>query len=459
MSEFRSVDPSNGEHLRDFDLLGDRELQARLESAHRTAREHRETSLGWRAERMERAADLLERGDEAYARLMTVEMGKPVEQAVAEVRKCAWVCRHYAEHAGAYLAAEEVQTDADRTWVRYRPLGPVLAVMPWNFPFWQVFRFAAPALMAGNVGLLKHAPNVPQCAVAIEGIFRKAGFPEGCFQNLFVATDRVAEVLDDDRVRAATVTGSVRAGSAVAARAGERVKTTVLELGGSDPFVVMPGADLEAAAATAVRARVQNSGQSCIAAKRFVLHEAVADEFSERMVEGMEALSVGDPTEADTDVGPLAREDLRDTLRRQVDESIDAGARLLTGGEAPDRPGWYYAPTVLDRVPEGSPARREELFGPVATLVSVSDVEEAVRVANETDFGLGASVWTGDDTERAHFLDRLEAGTVTVNGMVSSDPRVPFGGVKSSGYGRELGRHGIREFVNVQTVHINGEST
>lgn len=459
VSDFRSVDPSTGEFLRGFDTLDGDELEARLERAARAAREHRETSLGWRAERMQRAAEVLERGKEAYARLMTVEMGKPSAQAVGEVEKCAWVCRHYAEHAGDYLAAEEVETDADRSWVRYRPLGPVLAVMPWNFPFWQVFRFAAPALMAGNVGVLKHAPNVPQCALAIEGVFRKAGFPEDRFQNLFVETERVGDLLGDDRIRAATVTGSVSAGSAVARRAGEEVKPTVLELGGSDPFVVMPGADVDAAAETAVEARVQNSGQSCIAAKRFVLHESVAEAFAERMVERMEALSVGDPRKAGTDVGPLAREDLLERLRRQVEESVEAGARVRTGGEAPDRPGWYYLPTVLDRVPEAAPARREELFGPVAALVPVSDAAEAVRVANETEFGLAASVWTGDDEERAYFLDRLEAGTVTVNGMVSSDPRVPFGGVKASGYGRELGRHGIREFVNVQTVHFTRESS
>ena len=454
MTEFRSVDPTTGEELQSFDVLDDRALEERLVRAAEAAAEHRETSLSWRAERMERAADVLEDGKHAYARLMTLEMGKPTEQAVAEVEKCAWVCRHYAEHAGGYLAAEEVETDADRTWVRYRPLGPVLAVMPWNFPFWQVFRFAAPALMAGNVALLKHAPNVPQSAVAIEGVFRKAGFPEDRFQNLFLDTDRVEDVLADDRVRAATVTGSVAAGSAVGSTAGREVKTTVLELGGSDPFVVMPTADLEAAVETAVRARIQNSGQSCIAAKRFVLHEAIADAFTEGFVERMEGLSVGDPQETETDVGPLAREDLRDRLDRQVSETVDAGARVLAGGEVPGGRGWFYPPTVLDRIPEGTPARDEELFGPAAPLFRVSDAREAVQLANDTDFGLGASLWTGDDEERTFFLDRLEVGTVAVNGMVASDPRVPFGGVKSSGYGRELGRHGIREFVNVQTVHV-----
>jgi succinate-semialdehyde dehydrogenase/glutarate-semialdehyde dehydrogenase len=452
---FRSVNPATGEELQSFDVLDDGALDSRLDRAAEAFRVLREASFSERAGKMERAAGLLEDGRKAYARLMTLEMGKPIGQAVAEVEKCAWVCRHYAEHAGDYLAAEGVEADADRTWIRYRPLGPVLAVMPWNFPFWQVFRFAAPALMAGNVGLLKHAPNVPQCAVAIEGVFRKAGFGEGAFQNLFVETDRVPRILADDRVRAATLTGSARAGSAVASEAGRQIKKTVLELGGSDPFVMMPSADLERAVETAVRARAQNSGQSCIAAKRFVLHEAIADEFTEELVDRMDGLEVGDPQSQATDVGPLAREDLRDRLDRQVRETVEAGARVLLGGEPAHGSGWFYPPTVLDEVPDGTPAREEELFGPVATLLRVTDVGEAIRVANATPYGLGASVWTGDDEERARLLDGVEAGTVTVNGRVASDPRLPFGGVKASGFGRELGRHGIREFVNVQTVQIH----
>ncbi len=454
MTPFRSENPATGETLQTFEPLDGDALEERLERAGRAFRELRDAPLSGRAERMERAAEILEDGEQAYARLMTLEMGKPVDQAAAEVRKCAWVCRHYAEHAEAYLSAEEVEADADRTFVRYRPLGPVLAVMPWNYPFWQVFRFAAPALMAGNVGLLKHAPNVPQCAVAVEGVFRKAGFPEGAFQNLFLEEDRVADVLADDRVRAATLTGSTGAGRAVAAEAGRRVKKTVLELGGSDPFVVMPSADLEAALETAVRARIQNSGQSCIAAKRFVVHRRVADAFTRGLVERMDGLEVGDPQSSDTDVGPLAREDLRRRLHRQVTESLDAGAERLLGGEPPEGPGWFYPPTVLASVPEGAPARTEELFGPAAVVLRADGADEAVELANETDFGLGAAVWTGDDAERSLFLDRIEAGVVAVNGMVASDPRVPFGGVKASGYGRELGRHGIREFVNVQTVHL-----
>ena len=455
MTDFRSVNPATGETLQTFEPLGEDALEERLERARRAFEANRSASFSERSERMERAAEVLEEGAQAYARLMTLEMGKPVEQAVSEVEKCAWVCRHYAEHAGAYLSAEEVEAGAGRSYVRYRPLGPVLAVMPWNFPFWQVFRFAAPGLMAGNVALLKHAPNVPQCAVAIEGVFRKAGFGEGAFQNLFLEEDRVADVLADDRVRAATLTGSVGAGRAVAGEAGRRVKKTVLELGGSDPFVVMPSADLEAALETAVDARVQNSGQSCIAAKRFVVHEDVADDFTRELVERMEGLEVGDPQSSDTEVGPLAREDLRATLRRQVEESLEAGARRPLGGDPPDGPGWFYPPTVLTDVPPDAPARTEELFGPVAVVVRAGGADEAAELANGTDFGLGAAVWTGEDAERSLFLDRLEAGVVAVNGMVASDPRVPFGGVKASGYGRELGRHGIREFVNVQTVQLN----
>jgi len=455
MTGFRSVNPATGEILQSFDALGDDALEARLARALEASAAARRSSFSERAERMARAADVLEQGKQAYARLMTLEMGKPVDQAVAEVERCAGVCCNYAEHAEAYQSAEEVETDADRTFVRYRPLGPLLAVMPWNYPFWQVFRFAAPALMAGNVGLLKHAPNVPQCAVALEGIFRKAGFPEGAFQNLFLEEETVGDVVADDRVRAVSLTGSVAAGRAVAAAAGRQVKKTVLELGGSDPFVVMPSADLEEALSVAVRARTQNSGQSCIAAKRFVVHEDIADAFTRGLVERMEALEVGDPQSSSTDVGPLAREDLRDRLHGQVTASVEAGAGCPLGGSPADRPGWFYPPTVLTSVPEEAPARTEELFGPVAVVLRAGNAGEAVRIADETAFGLGAALWTEDDAERSHFVDRIEAGVVAVNGMVASDPRVPFGGVKASGYGRELGRHGIREFVNVQTVYLN----
>jgi len=452
---FRSVNPADGTLLQEFDPMSEDALENRLERTREAFLRQRSRPVSERAEALHSAAELLEQGMKAYARLMTMEMGKPVTQARSEIEKCAWLCRHYAEHGPGLLEDEAVETEADATRVRYRALGPVLAVMPWNFPFWQVFRFAAPALLAGNSVLLKHAPNVPQCAVAIEGIFRRAGFGEDALQNLLVEEERVEAILDDPRVRAATVTGSVDAGRAVAAAAGARVKKTVLELGGSDPFVVMPDADLEAAVETGVQARIQNSGQSCIAAKRFVLHEEIADDFTRGLVERFEALRVGDPLDEDTEVGPLAREDLRDGLASQVERSVDAGARLLAGGGVPEATGWFHEPTVLAEVPEEAPAAREELFGPVAAVFRVPDLDSAVERANDTPYGLGASVWTRDDGARERLLRELEAGTIAVNGMVSSDPRVPFGGVKESGYGRELGRRGLREFVNVQAVHVN----
>jgi succinate-semialdehyde dehydrogenase/glutarate-semialdehyde dehydrogenase len=452
---FRSVDPATEELLQEFEPLDGAALEARVARAEHTFAEGRHGDLSDRTGPLRDAAELLESGAAAYGRLITQEMGKPVEEAEAEVEKCAWLCRHYADRADDYLADETVATDHDRTRVRHRPLGPVLAVMPWNFPFWQVFRFAAPALAAGNVVLLKHAPNVPQCALAVQGVFRRAGFPEGAFQNLFVDADRVGDLLGDPRVRGVTLTGSVEAGRAVAREAGSRVKKTVLELGGSDPFVVMPSADLDRALEDGVAARTRNNGQSCIAAKRFVLHEEIADEFVDRLVGRIEALEVGSPLDTSVDVGPLAREDLRDRLDRQVRETVDAGARLLAGGGVPDRPGWFYEPAVLDRVPDGSPAATEELFGPAVAVFRVPDARTAVERANRTRFGLGASAWTRDPDERELFLDGLEAGTVAINAMVASDPRVPFGGVKASGYGRELGRRGIREFTNVQTVHLN----
>jgi len=451
---FESVNPATEERLESYESLDAEGLEARLARAEEAAARQRRTDPAERAACLERAAELLDQGAGAYGRLMSLEMGKPLDQAVAEVEKCAWVCRHYAEHGAAALADEIVQTEADESRVRYRPLGPVLAIMPWNYPFWQVFRFAAPALMAGNVGLLKHAPNVPQCALAIEGVLRRAGFPEGAFQNLFLEVEQVEAALADPRVRAATLTGSVGAGSAVAAAAGRSLKKTVLELGGSDPFVVTPSADVEAAVETAVRARCQNNGQSCIAAKRFVLVGEIADEFRDAMVARFESLEVGDPLREGTEVGPLAREDLRDELARQVSGSVEAGARLLAGGEAPDRPGWFYRPAILSEIPREAPAYGQELFGPVAALFRTPDLEAAIEIANDSEFGLGAAIWTRDADERDRFLDRIEAGVVAVNGMVASDPRLPFGGVKRSGYGRELGRHGIREFVNVQTVNV-----
>ncbi|MEJ2215393.1 MAG: NAD-dependent succinate-semialdehyde dehydrogenase [Gemmatimonadota bacterium] len=447
-----SKNPATGETLKEFDEITDAELERRLQAAADAFASFRTTSFEQRAVWMTHAADILESESRRLGELMTTEMGKPVTQAVAEAEKCAWVCRYYAKQAASFLADEPVETGARSSWVKYQPLGPVLAVMPWNFPFWQLFRFAAPGLMAGNVGLLKHASNVPQCALEIEDIFQRAGFPDGVFQTLLIGAGRVDGVLDDARIRAATLTGSEPAGSAVAQRAGRRIKKTVLELGGSDPFVIMPSADMDAAVSTAVKARVQNNGQSCIAAKRFVLHEAIADEFTERFVQAMEALTVGDPMDGATDVGPLATEAIREELAKQVADSVAAGAELLTGGQLLDRPGWYYAPTVLASIPEDAPAAREETFGPVASLFVVHDIDEAIARANDTDFGLGAAAWTTDDGERQRFVDGLDAGCVFINGMVASDPRLPFGGVKHSGYGRELSIYGIREFVNIKTV-------
>jgi succinate-semialdehyde dehydrogenase/glutarate-semialdehyde dehydrogenase len=381
-------------------------------------------------------------------------MGKPLKAAIEEAAKSALGCRYYAEHAERFLADEPIETSASKSWVAYQPIGPVLAVMPWNFPFWQVFRFAAPALMAGNVGLLKHASNVPQCALAIEDIFRRAGFPEGCFQTLLIETDLVKRVIEDPRVAAVTLTGSTNAGSHVASAAGKVIKKSVLELGGSDPFVVMPSADLEAAVRTAVKARTINNGQSCIAAKRFIVHEAIADEFERRYVAGFRALKVGDPMDAATDIGPLANENQVLTIAEQVQRSVAAGAKLLTGGKRLDRPGYWYEPTVLTNVTADSPAYYDEVFGPVAILFRARSVDDAIRLANDSPFGLGASAWTNDPAERKRFVEEIEAGMVFINSMVASDPRVPFGGVKQSGYGRELSRHGVHEFVNAKTVWV-----
>ncbi len=449
-----TINPTTGEVVRTFEPLSDAELNQRLQSAADAFPAYRSTSFAERARLMKRTAELLEAEKASLARLMTLEMGKPIAAAVQEVEKCAWGCRFYAENAERFLADEIVETNAARSFVRYQPLGPVLAIMPWNFPFWQVFRFAAPALMAGNVALLKHALNVPQCAIAIEDVFQRAGFPAGVFQNLLVEAGRVERILDDPRVKAASLTGSVRAGSSVGAAAGRRIKKTVLELGGSDPLIVMPSADLEHTISMAVQARVINNGQSCIAAKRFILHEQIAGTFISGMVERMKALKVGDPMDPATNVGPLARADLLDTLEQQVNRSVQMGARVLTGGHRLSRPGFFYEPTVLVDIPPESPAYREELFGPVASVFRARDMEDALRIANDTDFGLGASAWTNDPRERELFIERIESGLAFINGMVASDPRMPFGGVKKSGYGRELGVHGIREFVNIKTVEI-----
>ena len=450
-----SIKPTTGETLKTFEALSKAQIDEKLQRASDAFRAYRETSFAERARMMTRAAEILETEKQDLARIMTLEMGKPIKSAVSEAEKCAWVCRYYAETAQQHLGDEIIETDAAKSYVKFQPIGPVLAVMPWNFPFWQVFRFAAPALMAGNVGLLKHASNVPQCALAIEDIFRRAGFPEGGFQTLLVGSNAVEAILRDSRVAAATLTGSEPAGRSVAAIAGSEVKKTVLELGGSDPFIVMPSANLELAVTTAVKARTINNGQSCIAAKRFIVKKEIYAEFEKRFVEEMKALTVGDPMDEATEIGPLATEQILKDVDEQVKTSVAAGAIVLTGGKKLGRPGNFYEPTVLANIPRDSPAYSEEIFGPVALLFRVNDIDEALLVANATTFGLGASAWTNDEGERNRFIDNLEAGCVFINSMVASDPRLPFGGIKNSGYGRELGQFGIREFVNIKTVCIS----
>jgi succinate-semialdehyde dehydrogenase/glutarate-semialdehyde dehydrogenase len=450
----QSVNPATGALLATFEPFDLNGIENRLSRAVAAFTHWKTTAFAERARILLRAADLLEAEADAIARTMTAEMGKPLRDARGEALKSARGCRYYAENAERFLRDDEVATEASRSYIRYEPLGPVLAIMPWNFPFWQVFRFAAPALMAGNVALLKHAPNVPQCALAIESVFTRAGFPEGVFQNLFLETEQVAAVIEDPRIRAVTLTGSERAGRDVAARAGRALRKCVLELGGSDPFVVMPSANLDAAAATAVKSRTGNTGQSCIASKRIIVANEIADAFLARFIPAMEALKVGDPTDPATDLGPMARPDLVDGLEAQVNASVAKGARILTGGKRLDRPGNFYPPTVLADVPMDAPAAREELFGPVAAVFRVDGIDQAIRLANATNYGLGASVWTTDPDEQSRFENEIEAGQVFVNAMVISDPRVPFGGVKNSGYGRELGLHGIREFVNAKTVWV-----
>jgi succinate-semialdehyde dehydrogenase / glutarate-semialdehyde dehydrogenase len=450
-----TVNPATGEEIKTFEALTDEEIDGKLALAAETFREYRNTSFAERSRMLLRAAEILDDEAEDLGRLMTREMGKTLAAAKAEAQKCARGCRYYAEHAEAMLADEPVELEGARAFVRYQPLGPVLAVMPWNFPFWQVFRFAAPALMAGNVGLLKHASNVPQSALAIEDIIHRAGFPEGAFQTLLISSSQVQAVIDDPRVRAATLTGSEEAGRQVASEAGENIKKTVLELGGSDPFIVMPSADLEKAVSAAVTSRTLNNGQSCINAKRIILHEEIAEEFERRYVENMEALRVGDPMDENTDMGPLATPDILEDVDGQVRKSVEAGARVLTGGEPMEGPGNFYPPTVLTDIPKDSPAYVEEIFGPVASLFRVGDIDEAIAIANDTTFGLSSSSWTNDPDERERFVNEIEAGMVYINRMTESTPEVPFGGVKNSGYGRELSIFGIREFVNAKTVWID----
>ncbi|MFI1224883.1 MULTISPECIES: NADP-dependent succinic semialdehyde dehydrogenase [unclassified Streptomyces] len=459
-----TVNPANGELIRSFDALGEEETERRIAAAAGTFRQYRTTAFEQRAAWLTRAADLLDEDRDTIARTMTLEMGKPITAARAEAAKCAKAMRWYAAHAEGLLADEHPDPDdvrdagAVRALVRYRPLGVVLAVMPWNFPLWQVVRFAAPALMAGNVGLLKHASNVPQTALYLEDLFHRAGFPAGCFRTLLIGAGAVEAVLRDPRVVAATLTGSEPAGRSVAATAGDEVKKTVLELGGSDPFLVLPSAEVEKAAATAVTARVQNNGQSCIAAKRFIVHADVYDAFAERFTEGMRALTVGDPLEDATDIGPLSTEQGRADLEELVDDAVERGAGALCGGRRPDtlggglENGWFYEPTVLVGITTAMRVHREETFGPVATLYRVADLDEAIHLANDTPFGLSSNVWTRDADEQERCARDLEAGGVFFNGMTASHPALPFGGVKRSGYGRELAGHGIREFCNATTL-------
>jgi succinate-semialdehyde dehydrogenase / glutarate-semialdehyde dehydrogenase len=449
-----TINPATGETLKTFEPLTDAQLELKLQKAAAAFEAHRKVPFAKRAQLMLKAAEILESEKANYGRVMTTEMGKTYKSAVEEVAKCAWVCRYYAENAEKFLADEIVETNAKKSFIRYQPLGAVLAVMPWNFPFWQVLRFAAPALMAGNVGLLKHASIVPQSALLIEEVFRRAGFAEGVFQTLLIGSAKVDRILGDSRVMAATLTGSEGAGVEVGIGAAKRIKKVVLELGGSDPFIVMPSANMETAVATAVKARIFNNGQSCIAAKRFIVTEAIADRFEREFAAKMAALNVGDPFDERTELGPLSTEDGLADIVRDVQKTVDAGAKVLTGGKRLDRPGYFYAPTVLTQIPAGSPGHKEEMFGPVACVFRAKDVSDAIRIANDCRFGLGASAWTNDATEREQFISELESGMVFINKMVASDPRIPFGGVKWSGHGRELGIHGIREFTNIKTVWI-----
>ncbi|MBD1914225.1 MULTISPECIES: NAD-dependent succinate-semialdehyde dehydrogenase [unclassified Leptolyngbya] len=458
-----SINPATGETLKEFDALTSDAIALKLDQAERAFQQYRHTPMADRARWLNAAAQVLSDRKEEFGKLMTLEMGKPIKAAIAEVEKSAWVCRFYADNAAEFLADVPIATDASRSFVRYQPLGIILAVMPWNFPFWQVFRFAAPALMAGNVGILKHASNVPQSALAIEEVIRQAGFPDNVFQTLLISANQVEQVVADERVKAATLTGSEPAGASLASQCGQRIKKTVLELGGSDPFVVMESADLETAVATAVTARMINSGQSCIAAKRFIVQDSIYDTFLEKLTERYRALKVGDPLLPEVEIGPLATPAILEDLDHQVKLGVEQGAQLIVGGDRSQLPtqadprlkvGTFYPPTILSEVPIDAPIAQEEFFGPVAMVFRVADVDEAIRVANHCPFGLGASAWTQVPEEGDRLVNDIESGCVFLNSMVKSDPRLPFGGIKRSGYGRELGREGIHEFVNIKTVWI-----
>jgi len=455
----RSIDPATGRELATFPELDQAGIESAIERAWSTRQAWRDAGAEVRASILRSVAGVLRADKQRYAALLTSEMGKPIVEAEAEVEKCAWTAAWIADNAPRLLADEPIESTASESYVRFQPLGVVLAVMPWNFPFWQAFRAGLPALAAGNMMMLKHSSNVPQCALAIEEVFREAGVPEGAFQTLMIGSGPVERIVSDRRVAGVTLTGSEGAGSLVAAAAGKALKRSVLELGGSDPFIVLRDADVAAAATVACRARNQNNGQSCIAAKRFIVEESVADDFEELLAKAVGALQIGNPMDRGNQVGPLARADLVDELERQVTESVRLGARTLTGGKRLDGGGYYFQPTVLSNVRPGMPAYHEETFGPVAAVIRVEDAEDALRVANDTDFGLGSAIWTADVGRAKKLAERVEAGLVFVNGMVASDARLPFGGVKRSGYGRELGSYGIKEFVNIQTVWVGPAKT
>lgn len=451
-----STNPATGQQLKAFDALTAEQIDQKLQTAADAFRSYRTTTYAERAAWLRRAADVLDAEAESLGRIATLEMGKTLVSAIAEVHKCAAGCRWYADHTEAILADQPHELDGAQVFTRYEPLGPVLAVMPWNFPYWQVFRFAAPALMTGNVGLLKHASNVPQCALAVEDVLTRAGFPEGAFQTLLVGSGAIEAIIEDPRVRAVTLTGSEAAGRAVGGIAGAAIKPSVLELGGTDAFVVMPSADLDTAVAAAVQSRTLNNGQSCVNAKRFIVHEQIADEFVQRMVAKLEAMKIGDPIEEATELGPLSSPDAVEELDRQVQETVGAGARLHTGGKPLVGAGSFYPPTLLSDIPDGSPGHREEFFGPVALVWRARDVDDAIRIANDSDLGLGGSAWTSDAGERDRFINEIETGMIYINHVTESTPAVPFGGAKNSGYGRELAEFGPRSFVNAKTVWIDG---
>ncbi|AFZ02726.1 NAD-dependent succinate-semialdehyde dehydrogenase [Calothrix sp. PCC 6303] len=455
-----TINPATGELVQQFEPLSDAEVTAKLDLAEEAFADYRLTSFELKSNFLNAAADILEQEKADFAKLMTLEMGKTYKSAIAEVEKCAIVCRYYAESAPGFLADSYVETDATKSYIKYQPLGIILAVMPWNFPFWQVFRFAAPALMAGNVGLLKHASNVPQCALAIEDIFHRAGFPQGVFQTLLVGAAKVKDLINDHRVMAATLTGSEPAGMSLASAAGNQIKKVVLELGGSDPFIVLASADLEVAATTAVASRMLNNGQSCIAAKRFIVEDAIASQFEQLLLEKFQNLKVGDPMLPDTDIGPLATANILQEIDQQVQNAVNKGAKVLIGGstatceDASLAKGNFYSPTIISNISPDNPVAKEEFFGPVAMLFPVPDIDAAIKLANDTPFGLAASAWTTDSHQQQRLINEIEAGAVFINTMVKSDPRLPFGGIKRSGYGRELSIQGIHEFVNIKTVWV-----